>query len=508
MLLEYSASRNQEILNQAMFVADSGIRLLPESDTLLIKRSEILQAQGRINLAVEELESVLRKHAGSDELRNRLTLAYLKSGQNDKAENLIKEAISLYPDNGKWYEALGDFYQSLSNPSLIESTKAYLNSYSKNPRRSIMLKLRSVTRTNDRWDFDTLIELFSAGLQSSRDPKLMGLYARALAGKGSYDRADVQLERAYPLYVKEIELGNLSRTSIRDWYEDLYSVYANRDPGEGEELAATVVSENGTFWDSVGMSTYWGLFGDQGLVKAIEIQKGVTDRSRSEEPDVYPAMLMMLGSYQVAHGDSQAAAASFKSIVELNPEDPGALNNYAYVLATDLGQPEEALEYAERAASFSPDSVAILDTIATINALIGEHEKAMVSRLRQHSLEPENTEVILAISHAYFDDLGDSDMGLAYAERAKEIMPFDSNVLDTLGWAHYRTGNQAEGEEYIRSSIKARPTPRAHLHMAHVFIDQGRRDKAKDHLKKALDLSPDDGTRSEIERLQDDIGRG
>ena len=87
-------------------------------------------------------------------------------------------------------------------------------------------------------------------------------------------------------------------------------------------------------------------------------------------------------------------------------------------------------------------------------------------------------------------------------------MPSDPHVLDTLGWAYYRTGNQAEGEEYIRSSIKSSPTPNAHLHMAHVFIDKGRRDKAKDHLQKALDLSPDDGTRSEIERLQDDIGRG
>ena len=190
--------------------------------------------------------------------------------------------------------------------------------------------------------------------------------------------------------------------------------------------------------------------------------------------------------YQVAHGEAQDAAATFKLIVDQNPQDPGALNNYAYILATELGQPEQALEYATQAASISPDSTAILDTIATIYALTGEHEKAMVSRLRQHSLEPENAAVIISISNAYSDDLGDLEKGLDYAKRANQIMPLDPYVLDTLGWAYYRTGNQAEGEEYIRSSIKSTPTPNAHLHMAYVFIDQGRRDKAKDHLRKAI----------------------
>ncbi len=508
MLLEYSTTRNQEILEQAAFIAESGIRLLPESDTLAVKRSEILQAQGRINLAVQELESILRKHAGSDELRNRLTLAYLQAGQNDKAEDLIREAISLYPDNGKWYEALGDFYQSLPTPSLVKSTEAYLNAYSKEPRRSIMLKLRNVTRTSDRWDYDTLISLINnAGVQSSRDPKLMGLYARALAGKGSYDRADGQIRRSYPIYTSEIEIGNLSRTGIRDWYEDLYAVYANRDPAEGEVLAVLATSGKDSLWDSVGLATYWGLFGEPGLGKAIEIQKRAVEQSLSDEPDVYLGMLMILGSYQVAHGEPQDAAAVFKSIIDQNPQDSGALNNYAYILATELGQPEQALEYATQAASISPDSTAILDTIATIYALTGEHEKAMVSRLRQHSLEPENAEVLISISNAYCDDLGDMEKGLDYAKRANQIMSSDPHVLDTLGWVYYRTGNQAEGEEYIRSSIKSSPTSNAHLHMAHIFIDQGRRDKAKDHLQKALDLSPDDGTRSEIERLQDDIGR-
>ena len=78
--------------------------------------------------------------------------------------------------------------------------------------------------------------------------------------------------------------------------------------------------------------------------------------------------------------------------------------------------------------------------------------------------------------------------------------------MDALGWSYYRMGEQARGEELLRSSIKQGPSARAHLHLAQVLIDQSRLDKARVHLQAGLDLSPDVATRSEIERIQDDIG--
>ena len=217
-------------------------------------------------------------------------------------------------------------------------------------------------------------------------------------------------------------------------------------------------------------------------------------------------MLNVLGSYQIANEQREDAAETFRQIIEANPDDAAALNNYAYILAKHLDRPEEALPYAERAVTLAPDSLDILDTMATLHTKMGEHEKSMVSRLRQYALAPENASVALEISRAYIASLDNPQRGLEFAKLANKIMPKDPEVMDALGWAYYQSGEQSRGEELIRASIKQRPTSTAHLHMAQILIVQGREDKARAHLEAGMDLSPDATTYAEIERIQDDIG--
>ena len=506
-LVEYATSRESQLLNQARFIAEKGIEVRPDSDTLVVKRVDILEAQGNLAEAVLDLESMLRKYADSDMLRDRLVIAYLKSGQQAKAEAILSDVIALYPTEGRWHEALGDFYQSLPEKNLVSATASYLRAYKLSPARRTLVKLRTVTRGGERWDYDAMISLIQAsGMAASSDPQMIGLYARAYAGKGAFDRADTQLKRAYPLLVNGIDRGDLPEMSVRQWYEDLYAVYANREPEQGATLAASVIGDGGTYWDSVGISTYWALYGERGYAQAIAEQQKAVDRSVTEAPEMHTTMLNLLGSYQIANGEPELAAQTFKSIIEEYPKDAGALNNYAYIIATSLGRAGEALPYAQRAIAIEPRSVDILDTISTIHALLGEHEKSMVSRLRHHTLQPDNVEVVLEISRSYMSHYEDAEKALKFAELASKIMPKDPEVMGTLGWSYYRTGESNLGEEMLRSSIKLGPTPRAHLYMAQVFIDQSQLGKARTHLQTGLDLSPDLATREEIERIQDDIG--
>jgi uncharacterized protein HemY len=138
--------------------------------------------------------------------------------------------------------------------------------------------------------------------------------------------------------------------------------------------------------------------------------------------------------------------------------------------------------------------------------MLGQHENAMVSRLRHHSLEPGNEKVVLDISRSYMADYGDASRALEFAELASKIMPKDPEVMGVLGWSYYRTGESGKGEELLRSSIKLQPTARVHLYMAQVLIDRSRMDMARTHLQAGLDLSPDVVTLEEIKRIQDDIG--
>jgi tetratricopeptide (TPR) repeat protein len=58
------------------------------------------------------------------------------------------------------------------------------------------------------------------------------------------------------------------------------------------------------------------------------------------------------------------------------PDDPVALNNLAYHLATREQKPAEALALAERAYALSRNSTAVTDTLAWILHLLGKHAEA------------------------------------------------------------------------------------------------------------------------------------
>ncbi len=507
LLLEYAVSREPDILDQARFVVDRGLEEQPDSDSLIAKRADIFEAQGDMTSAILDLESMLRKYPSSSELRDRLVLAYLKGGQQQKAESLLRDAIALDPESGRWHRALGDLYQSIEQPDLVNSTAAYLEAYRQEPTRGLILKLRGVTRTSERWDYDAMIELIQrSGMKINQDPQLAGLYARALGGKGAYDRADDQLRRNFPAYIAAIQAERLPASALRQWYEDLFAVYANRNPQEGEQMALELTNGDNGLWQNVGLGTYWALFGTSGYENAIKYQTQALDQLEGQNPALQTGMLNMLGSYQIANEQREEAAETFRQIIEANPDDAAALNNYAYILGRHLDRPADALPFAERAVVINPDSLDVLDTMATLHAQLGEHEKSMVSRLRQYQLAPDNAQVALQISRAYLGDLENPERGLEFAKLANRIMPRDPDVMDALGWAYYQSGEQSLGEEMIRSSIKRRPTSLAHLHMAQILISQGREDKARGHLQAGMDLSPDATTYAEIERLQDDIG--
>jgi tetratricopeptide (TPR) repeat protein len=71
-----------------------------------------------------------------------------------------------------------------------------------------------------------------------------------------------------------------------------------------------------------------------------------------------------------------AAIAQYREILELQPRNVAALNNLAYGLAVHRGALDEALPLARQAVALRPAEPLILDTLAWIEHLSGDHESA------------------------------------------------------------------------------------------------------------------------------------
>ncbi|MDG2200143.1 MAG: tetratricopeptide repeat protein [Phycisphaerales bacterium] len=507
LISDYAIERDPVMLDQALAVVSRGIERLPNSEVLVAKRADVLEARGELNAATMDLEQMSRKYPDSIPIRERLIIAYLKADSLEKAQEAITDGIALMPAEGTWYEALGDYYSSIAEPNLSLATEAYLNAYQREPSRAILYKINTVTRTTAEWDYDAMISLFQQeqfGL--ARDPVTIGLYARSLAGKGAYERASTQMRTAYEMLQKQIQDKVAPAAILPRWYEDLFVVFGRRDGQLGEQLAMELSGPEPSYWDRAGLAQYWSLRGDEtGYDRAIELQSELVEFARRERPEDLPMTLSRLGNYQISRGQTEESLASFQEIVELKPDNAQALNNYAYVLATTMNRPEEALPMAKRAVEADPRSLEILDTMAAIYDMLGRHEEALSSRLRLHQLYPTDLNTLLSIIATYDEHLDDPSKSMEFAELAMRIKPGDPGVLDAMGWASYRTGQVMKGEDLIRQSIRLSPSVSAHLHMAQMFIDREEPGKARDQLQLAYDLGPDDETKAEIKRLKDDI---
>ena len=81
-------------------------------------------------------------------------------------------------------------------------------------------------------------------------------------------------------------------------------------------------------------------------------------------------------AYQADKKYQEALDVSKRGLT-FKPDDVMFINNAAYFLSEGLGNPKDALPYAERAAQLAPNDDRILDTLAGVNWRLGNRDKAM-----------------------------------------------------------------------------------------------------------------------------------
>ena len=95
-----------------------------------------------------------------------------------------------------------------------------------------------------------------------------------------------------------------------------------------------------------------------------------------------------------------------------------------------------------------------------------------------------------------------SDRALTLASRAAKLRPAAPDVLDTLGWVHYRRGAYAEAERALARAVERAPDSgllRYHLGMA--YLKFGMKSEAAAELRAALALAPNLPQRDAVEGI-------
>ncbi len=106
--------------------------------------------------------------------------------------------------------------------------------------------------------------------------------------------------------------------------------------------------------------------------------------------------------------------------------------------------------------------------------------------------DPENASALNALGYTLADHNTRIDEAFGYIKKALEIRPDDPAVMDSMGWVHFRLGNYAEAETYLRKAFSILEDAEIAGHLVELLWAQGKYDEAKKILSDMIQRYPED----------------
>lgn len=157
--------------------------------------------------------------------------------------------------------------------------------------------------------------------------------------------------------------------------------------------------------------------------------------SKAEDGSVQQLLYRSISSSMLIDGQTNDAAKVMRDGLGQFPDDVEMLNNLAYVLATELDRPDEAIPLAERAAALTPAVADIQDTLGTVY-MKAKRCKEAVASFRRAFLLSSNPQQTISFTIHYADSLvcdnRTADARTLVAEAKKTFAANESSLSEDL----------------------------------------------------------------------------
>lgn len=109
---------------------------------------------------------------------------------------------------------------------------------------------------------------------------------------------------------------------------------------------------------------------------------------------------------------------------------------------------------------------------------------------RVMSLRPDDAQAYNALGYTLADRTERIAEALVLLDKALSLSPDDPFILDSVGWAQFRSGNLLRAQEYLERAFKLRPDPEIAAHLGEVLWARGQRDEAGKLWQSSLQTHP------------------
>jgi tetratricopeptide (TPR) repeat protein len=387
------------------------------------------------------------------EIYAQMAQIYSVLGKNDKLVSVLKDMLSLDPENSDVKKSLADVY--LQTDSVDNALSLYTDVVQGQPH-----------------NFLTRASLAHAYL-------LKHDYAGAAAQVQAVMKDSLSLD-------EQLQFGQafvsviLKDSTVAPLAMDLFQKIKKENPGDWRSYWFLGSIANITHDDSTAMAYFqkvtelaaWNVDGwvaiasmyyDAGKFdRAISVMEG----AQKHVPNEYRVYFLLGISQQRLHNDIEAARA------------------------------------LERALSINDKNVDIYSSLGLVYDEMSRHEDSDSMYEKALRIDPHNHLVLNNYGYSLSERNIQLDRALKMSEEALRQQPDNQSYLDTKGWINFRLGRYEEAEAAVRRAIElGSKSPVITEHLGDIYSKMDQKDKAIEYWKKALEYgSTSAGLKEKIQR--------
>lgn len=478
----------------------------PDDYELRFKLVDLQFAQKQLDKAEETLKEIVTlDKIGPQALkaRNRLARLYAGTKRIDQAKEMIKEVIKENPRDVDALTMRGEF--SLSEKKLPEAIGDFRAILVDQPQNTQVLKLLSAAHLMNkdeglaRENMEKIIEI------NPKDEAARLDLVNIMMQGGHADQAMQQIDAL-------LKLNPTSKPGL----EALFKIHLSQKQwGQAQQVAKRVTEA----YPAEATGFYLSGIGYQA---EGQLDKSIAsfEQALAKQPETIEPLTQLVKSYL---GLKQAAAAEKKlnEIVKKQPKNFIAYNLLGSVYASDK-KPTEAIAAYQKAIAIKPDWLNPYRNLALINyaqknkaeavnvlkkgitntkgamELVGdlanlyqqEGEKEKVLELYEESYK-QYPKSLFAINNlaSYLSDYATDAASLDRAEKLAEPLAASNNpdMLDTVAWIAYKKNQYDKALPLLKKVTELKPNLAVSAyHLGMVYFKQGDKVHAKEFLEKAV----------------------
>jgi tetratricopeptide (TPR) repeat protein len=445
---------NEKRSADARIAIDTVLKKNPEDLTGRVLLARLYLADRKTTEAKQELQRVIRSEPKYAQAHYQLALVHLAESNSAQARSELGEAVAADPDFTDAKLLLAQLnLQAKAYQAAIAQLEELVAKHPEKAQYTFLLGSAYLGRKDPEKALESLRRYQQMAPKDPQGTLLAGMALRAL---GRNAEAQKEFEAALildPGYVQALQQIIAPQVSKGDW---------------------------------------------EAAIRRVEEQAAKAPKSGR--------LQHLLGGLQFRKGDNRKAEEALLKAIELEPSfaDPYIALATLYGSTNRFDEALAKLENLTKSQSKNPSAYMLIGAVQQVR---GNVSAAKASYERALELNPRFGAAANNLAYILAEEGGSEDRALQLAQTAKEELPEDPRVSDTLGWVLYKRGVYERALRLINEAaekLSEDPEIQYHLGMTHYRL--GNRTEAKVALARAVGLKHDFAGADEARRILKEPG--